>query len=1647
MKKIYLSVYLIGLLFSTSIQAQEYFKDDANKLVQGAEHIRFTNFSDLPDYVKFSPGKEVNEKEFFMWLNQNIFEKESSVKFNFTQTNSDEVGLTHQRFQQLYQGVPVDGAILNTHSKNGKIISFNGRLAGFNTPDYAPSFSEQQALNAALKHIGAKKYKWELPEEEKFMQKVKGTSYFPVGKLVWYAPDGDFKNKPLRKAWKFSIYAHDPMSFNDVLVDAQNGQILNMHDRIHHANTNGTAVTGYNGTQTITTDSYNGSYRLRETVRGNGINTFNMNRGTSYGNAVDFTDADNYWNNVNTNLDQYATDAHWGLEKTYDYFFNVHNRNSLDNNGIQLLAYVHYDENYYNAFWDGTAMSFGDGDNNNPLVALDICGHELSHGITEYTAGLVYQNESGALNESFSDIFGAAIEFYTTPAQADWLMGEDIGVSFRSMSNPNAYGDPDTYLGTNWYTGTGDNGGVHYNSGVQNYWFYLLSEGGSGTNDIGNAFNVTGIGISDAAKIAYRNLTVYLGQNSGYADARFYAIQSAIDLFGACTSQVIATTNAWYAVGVGTVFNNVVTANFTADATVGCSVPFTVSFTNQSANAGTFLWNFGDGATSTQVNPVHTYTNYGNYTVTLHADGNTCGTDDKIQNNYINIDANNPCIAILPTSGVGPIQSSCTGTMFDNGGSTGNYIDNTDVSMTISPPGASAVSVDFTAFNLEDGWDYLYIYDGPSTASPLIGQYTGTNLPNNGNPIFSTSGSITIRQTADQIINKSGFALSWSCVLLNSPPIVSFMASPVTSCSGEVSFSDNSTPVPTSWLWDFGDGNTSTDQNPIHTYVQNGTYTVSLTATNQYGSNTHTITSYITINKPLAPTVHSGFRCDPGTVNLSADALSGGTLSWYDQPTGGTALSNGPLFTTPALSTTTNYYVEESVPPVSQYVGPANNTIGTGAYFNGTQSLLFTSTTPFTLVSVQVYANTAGNRTIELKNSSGTVLQSITTNIPNGSSRVTLNFNVPVGVDLLLGATANANLYRNNAGVVYPYTIPGVVSITNSTAGGTYYYSFYDWEIKTAPCVSPRSLVTATILAPPIGTGASRCGTGTVTLNANGNNNLNWYDASSGGNLLGTGSSFTTPVITATTTYYVETNAVNPTQYVGPATNSFGNGANYTGNQYLIFDCLSPFNLLSVKVYATGSGNRTIQLRNSSGTVLQSITANVPDGESRVTLNFPVTSGTQYQLGITGTPNLFRNSDNTSYPYTIPGLVSITGSSASQSGYYYFFYDWEILQPGCSTSRTPVIATVNPQPSVTAPNNQSICAGNQVTLTATGVSGSILWTPGGATTPSITVSPNSTTTYTVAASNSCGSTSAQVTVTVSPQPTVSAPANQSICSGNQVTLTATGISGNIVWTPGGATTPSITVSPNSTTTYTVAATNSCGSTSAQVTVTVDPQPSVTAPNNQSICAGNQVTLTATGVSGNILWTPGGATTPSITVSPNSTTTYTVAASNSCGTESSMVTITVQTPVTPIINFSNDTLFSSPASSYQWYLNGVAINGADDSLYIPLIDGNYSVETTDSNGCTVVSSEYQYFHTALKEHGIIRTHVYPNPNVGNFYIESNEAVKEIAIYNTLGQVINHNTKEYSGNKYSIDLKDKANGLYFLKLYIGNQILTEKITINQ
>jgi Zn-dependent metalloprotease len=1067
---------VLAILFIISLPgySQEVLTGaSAHNMISGTEMVRLSNYSTIPSYVKFLKNKELDLDGFKIWCKKN-FKMAPTMDFVLISSESDQIGQKHYRYQQTFNGIAIEHAIWIVHTRQDKIFSMNGMLLPSLSNAGSSSLSEQAALEKAITHVGAEIYKWELPGEEAHLKRETNeanATYFPKADVVYVSQNGLYTYDSYRLTYKFNIYAHSPVSRAEIYVDASSGEIIYENEVFHNIDVPGTAQTAYSGSQTIIADSFGGGFRLRDAGRGNGINTYDMNEGTNYGNSVDFTDADNFWDNVNAEMDEVATDAHWGAEMTYDYFLDIHGRNSIDANGFALNSYVHYDNLFANAFWDGQRMTYGDGNGGSwsPLTALDIAGHEITHGLTTFTASLVYQAESGALNESFSDIFGTSIENFARPSNWNWLIGEDIGSALRSMSNPNANGDPDTYFGTNWASLTGgDNGGVHTNSGVQNHWYYLLVTGGTGTNDNADNYTVNGLGFGEASAIAFRNLTVYLTPNSNFSDARFYAIQSAVDLHGGCSAQVESTTNAWYAVGVGPEYVATVTADMTAGVTTSCNTPFTVSFTNLSSNGNSFVWDFGDGNTSTLNNPTHTYTSFGDFTVQLSVDGGSCGTDANTWVDYISVDALIPCTVNMPNSGTGTIQTTCAGTLYDSGGPSAPYGANEDAQITIAPIGASSVDIDFVFFDVEAGqngscnYDYVEVHDGASITDPLIDTYCNNNVPGT---ISSTGNAITIVFHSDPGLEEPGFEMTWSCVLPTTPPVAEFVSNTDTTCNGEVIFTDLSTNGPNAWTWDFGDGNTSNDQNPTHDYTTNGTYTVVLTASNGNGPDVMTKVDYIVVELPAAPSVTDDNICEDNSASLSASG-GGGNLNWFDSPTGGTLLFTGPNYNTPVLTTTTSYYVEEDIPSLVQNIGPPDNTFGGGGFFNGNQHLVFDCTSPVTLNTVKVYANGAGNRTVELRNSTGTVLQSAVVNIPDGEQVISLGFDIPVGSDLQLGTLVNSNqdLYRNNDGPSFPYIVGGgEVTITTSSPGTDYYYFFYDWEIQSPGCTSERTQVTATV--------------------------------------------------------------------------------------------------------------------------------------------------------------------------------------------------------------------------------------------------------------------------------------------------------------------------------------------------------------------------------------------------------------------------------------------------------------------------------------------------------------------------------------------------------------------------------------------------------
>ncbi|MBT5991204.1 MAG: PKD domain-containing protein [Bacteroidetes bacterium] len=499
-------------------------------------------------------------------------------------------------------------------------------------------------------------------------------------------------------------------------------------------------------------------------------------------------------------------------------------------------------------------------------------------------------------------------------------------------------------------------------------------------------------------------------------------------------------------------------ASFDAPKTTICK-GYALTFENTSVYSGSFKWYFpgGSPATSTEHSPRIQYPTTGSYDVILVAI-NDFGQDSIFKDDFITVDESVECVYVLSADITGELYTTCTGRLFDPG-ENNNYSSNLNTYATISPPGSHGIILEFISFETEKDFDLLDIFDGPTISSSLIGSYSGSALPGQG-IVVSSDSAITLRFTTDALDNRSGFELTWKCLSANEPPYAYFNPTDNYSCTGEVNFKDKSLNSPNSWMWYFGDGETSTDQNPVHSYNETGLYTVSLVVSNSNGSDSFSFKS-IYVEIPDAPDAKTVSRCGAGKVTLTADG--DGHIIWLANQNDKTPIATGSQFITPNLSASKTYYVKSLTPGNAVYGGPYGNTIGGGGYFNGSQGLIFNCQKDILLSSVKVYASGNSVRNIVLTDSIGTIVYDTNINISNGENRINLNFRIAKGNSYTL-ATSSSALYRNNSGVSFPYAVDDLVSIVSSTAGDIYYYFFYDWEVKEVDvCMSPAIAVIAQI--------------------------------------------------------------------------------------------------------------------------------------------------------------------------------------------------------------------------------------------------------------------------------------------------------------------------------------------------------------------------------------------------------------------------------------------------------------------------------------------------------------------------------------------------------------------------------------------------------
>ncbi len=543
---------------------------DAAMQAQQGYRIRSVSNWDIPTWITFAADKTSSQRAGDDFTYHQTKFDEVFQSYGFQQGLKDfellavqkEGALKHSKYQQHIQNVPVFGATLIFHEKNNELTGVTGRCypAGAIQGDALISPSDAKAI-AEQRYVDS--WRQDRPEGIAVPEQC-------VVNPIWWPME---ETQSLYRAYELLVYP-DYVHPRLLIIDASSGLIIkeikqhcqmhaHMHDEAHKTgmeDDDGATATDLNGTQrNIRVTKVSNTYYMMNTETSmfnasqsslpgspvGAIVTLNANYNSPASGNFDydfFTSSNNSW------TDRASVSAHYNAETCFQYFKSTFNRNSLDNAGSNIISFVHVtDENNQsmgNAFWNGQAMFYGDGDNafSSPLArSLDVGGHEISHGVVQHTANLIYDSEAGALNESFADIFGVMID------RDNWQLGEDVvnpqfftSGALRDMSNPHNGGNSLNDRG--WqpahyderYTGSQDNGGVHINSGIPNFAFYKTA---------------VALTKEKAEQIFYKALTSYLTRTSNFIDARSATIQAARDLYGDTEAEAVAL--AWTQVGVG----------------------------------------------------------------------------------------------------------------------------------------------------------------------------------------------------------------------------------------------------------------------------------------------------------------------------------------------------------------------------------------------------------------------------------------------------------------------------------------------------------------------------------------------------------------------------------------------------------------------------------------------------------------------------------------------------------------------------------------------------------------------------------------------------------------------------------------------------------------------------------------------------------------------------------------------------------------------------------------------------------------------------------------------------------------------------------------------------------------------------------------
>ncbi|WP_346920337.1 cell wall-binding repeat-containing protein [Clostridium sp. UBA7339] len=570
---------ILGLSLTCTVSAPAFAAelevDKETKKVQAIEKLE--KLSDETVELKVNDGQvflsgELSDKEVpgegsatkFLEENKELFGIDNTKEeLKVVEVNKDDIGDTFVKFAQVIEGTEVDNSLINVHyDKNGVIVSVNGNLEENKeiTTLGSKVISPEKAIEIAKSQFEFKKLK-KTPKAEKLVITEDGVNY---------------------EVYKINIFFMEPtIGCYDVYIEVNSGKVIKTENKIrYNTSVTGTGIDVLGKTRELKLSEYKDEaedkvqYGMVDltNVATEAIATYDAKNSTEE--QFNMFLVSNTTKEFTAEEHKAPVSAHYNADKVIDFYKNLFNRNSIDNKGMAIESITHLGSNYNNAFWAGDMMFYGDGDGEEFTYLsgdLDVVGHEMTHGLVEYTAGLVYEYQPGALDESMADVFGVLISTYDKYNvanggtwkfnSADWVVGDDIytpniqGDALRSLADPTIYGQP-AHMDNYWdLPKTDDDGGVHSNSGIPNKAAYNIAKS---------------IGMDKTAKIYYRALTQYMHADTNFQQAAYCLVQAAADLYGKGSNEITVIKNSFASTGVAYKGQKPVISGATAkNATVG----------------------------------------------------------------------------------------------------------------------------------------------------------------------------------------------------------------------------------------------------------------------------------------------------------------------------------------------------------------------------------------------------------------------------------------------------------------------------------------------------------------------------------------------------------------------------------------------------------------------------------------------------------------------------------------------------------------------------------------------------------------------------------------------------------------------------------------------------------------------------------------------------------------------------------------------------------------------------------------------------------------------------------------------------------------------------------------------------------------------